>query len=138
VSKLFDNKFVQGLLFILFCILVLFLSEIESNNRLKNILLNGVVTDAEITEIYLTKRGYKAIYWFYDKKLNKCIIDDKRLDGKEEGNVIVGDRYLVYYISGKDNQIFLDSPLIRIRDERIYLDEIFYKNDTIISSICYE
>lgn len=136
MKRFFENKLVQVLLFIVFFIITLISVEIGYSKRRENILLNGVRTEAEIKEIYWTKRGYKALHWFYDKTLNECVVDYERLDATTEGKINLGERYVVYYITEEDNQIFLDSPLIEMKDDRIIINEDFYKSDTIIANVC--
>lgn len=110
--------------------------DISADKRLNHLLSEGVRTEAQIKEIHWTKRGYKATYWYFDTIVNDCFSDAILLNSKTEGKVKIGDRYIVYFSSGKDNQIFLDSPLIKIGDNWITIDDDFYGQDTLINSVC--
>ncbi|MCB9256082.1 MAG: hypothetical protein H6579_03020 [Chitinophagales bacterium] len=134
----FQKKVIQAVLFFLFWILFFICIDKYADKRIEHLLLNGIRTEAEIKQIFWTKRGYKASYWYFDTIVEDCFSDAVLLDSKTEGVIQVGDRYVVYFISGKDNQIFLDSPLIKIEDNRITIDDVFYKQDTLIKSVCWE
>jgi hypothetical protein len=84
------------------------------------------------------RRKYKALYWYFDTIAEDCFSDVVLLDKESEDVVQVGDRYIAYFTSGKDNQIFLDSPLITIRGNKIVIDDVFYGKDTLIRSVCFE